>query len=58
MVSGMMYIKSEHLYYKKEQLEMARIYYLCLATTLIGNIPVLYFIVSNMGRKDIYEHIH
>lgn len=41
MVSGMMYIKGEHLYYKRDQLEMARIYYLCLANTLIGNIAVL-----------------
>lgn len=41
MVFGMMYIKGEHLYYKKEQLEMARIYYLCLANTLICNIAVL-----------------
>lgn len=41
MVSGMMHIKGEHRYYKKEQLEMARIYYLCLANTLIGNLAVL-----------------
>lgn len=42
MVSGMMYIKGEHLYYKKEQLEMARIYYFSLTSTLIGNIAVLH----------------
>lgn len=38
----MMCVKGEHLYYKKEQLEMARIYYLCLANTLIGNTAVLH----------------